>query len=85
MQQKTNTVRIEPFEHVPQVANEDFLPALTLAYAREPAPHFHIRSYDPVTPRERLIILRARRCCFACRTGRHPGIDGCVNAQQDNT
>jgi hypothetical protein len=57
MQQKTNTVRIEPFEHVPQVANEDFLPALTLAYAREPAPHFDIRSYDPVTPRERLIIL----------------------------
>ena len=57
MQQKTNTVRIEPFEHVPPVANEDLLPALTLAYAREPAPYFDIKAYDPVTPRERLVIL----------------------------
>ena len=57
MQQKTNTVRIEPFEYVPPVANENFLPALTLAYVREPAPYFDITPYEPVTSRERSVSL----------------------------
>ncbi len=70
MQQNTNTVRIEPFEYVPSVANEHFVPALTLAYAREPVPYFDIEPYDPITPRARLIIVAlgvvSSLCAFAC-------------------
>ena len=56
MQNKTNTVRIEPYDYAPPVDAANFRPRLTLVHSRA-SENFEIAPYRPVSRLARWVII----------------------------
>ena len=69
MQSKTNTIRVEPFEHTQPVPIQKFAPPLRLVHSRL-RQRYCIEPYYPVSRRARsVVIVLAIATSFATLSG----------------